>query len=76
LSQLFYYFGNAVYYFVIYKSISLHLQVKKTDKNVFKKKRSWMLSELQSVDGKNTSGVSRGLEVQKKQFGNTVRNKC
>jgi len=61
---------------VTYKSIDgLHLQIKKTDKNVFKKKRSWMLSELQSVDGKNTSGVSRGLEVQKKQVDNTVRNK-
>jgi len=52
------------------------LQVKKTDKNVFKKKRSWMLSELQSVDGKSTSGVSRGLKVQKMQVDNTVRNKC
>lgn len=52
------------------------MQVKKTDKNVFKKKRSWMLSELQSADGKNTSGVSRGLKVQKRQADNTVRNKC
>jgi hypothetical protein len=51
------------------------LQVKKTDKNVFKKKSSWMLSELQSVDGKSTSGVSRGLKVQKMQVDNTVRNK-
>jgi len=52
------------------------LQVKKTDKNVFKKKSSWMLSELKSVDGKNTSGVSRGLKVQKTEADNTVRNKC
>lgn len=39
-------------------------QVKKTDKNVFKKKRSWMLNELKSVDGKNISGDTHEFDLQ------------
>ncbi|XP_063242626.1 exocyst complex component 1 [Bacillus rossius redtenbacheri] len=38
------------------KPISIIIyQVKKTDKNVYKKKRSWNLSELKAVNGKNVS---------------------
>lgn len=33
------------------------LQVKKTDKDVYKKKNSWPLRELQVVDGKDENKV-------------------
>lgn len=43
--------------------INVH-QVKKTDKNVFKKKNSWALSELISVDGKSSSEETHEFDVQ------------
>ncbi|KAJ9582030.1 hypothetical protein L9F63_003613 [Diploptera punctata] len=39
-------------------------QVKKTDKNVFKKKSQWLLSELKSVDGKSLSGDTHEFDLQ------------
>lgn len=32
-------------------------QVKQSEKNVFKKKRSWLLSEVKVLDGKSSSSV-------------------
>ncbi|CAG2064122.1 unnamed protein product, partial [Timema podura] len=48
----------------IEKPISVTIyQVKKTDKNVFKKKRSWNLSELKAVDGKNLSKETHEFDL-------------
>lgn len=37
------------------KSTPMLIQVKQNDKNVYRKKRMWQLSEIKSVDGKNDS---------------------
>lgn len=38
-------------------------QVKQNDKNVFKKKRSWPLSDLKIVDGKNTNSDNHEFDI-------------
>jgi hypothetical protein len=40
------------------------LQVKQTDKSSFKKKRSWLLSDLKAVDGKDIDGDTHEFDLQ------------
>ncbi|XP_049783051.1 exocyst complex component 1 [Schistocerca cancellata] len=43
-------------------SVAIH-QVKKTDKNAYKKKRTWLLTEMKLFDGKNVSVDTHEMDI-------------